>query len=134
MIDIENEIFQKLATRLRSLYPKISIYGETVKSPASFPCVTIEEKDNYIYTRSQTSFGIENHAQLMYEINVYSNKKTGKKSECKEIFEIIDEEMAELGFTRIYKNPIPNLEDATIYRMVGRYRAIVSRDKTIYRR
>ena len=33
-----------------------------------------------------------------------------------------------------FKEPIPNLEDATIYRMVGRYTAVVSTDKEIYRR
>jgi len=32
------------------------------------------------------------------------------------------------------KEPIPNIEDATIYRMVGRYTAVVSTDKVIYRR
>lgn len=31
-------------------------------------------------------------------------------------------------------NPVPNEEDATVYRMVARYRAIVSKNKTIYRR
>ena len=77
--------------------------------------------------------GVENHAGLMYEVNVYSNK-TGKKSECKSIFKMIDEEFASMGFTRILKEPIPNIEDATIYRMVGRYTAVVSTDKVIYRR
>jgi tetrahydromethanopterin S-methyltransferase subunit B len=96
--------------------------------------VTIEEKDNYVYERSQTSDGIENHAGLMYEINVYSNKSSGKKSQCKEIFTLIDGEMASMGFTRTMLNPFPNEEDATIYRMIGRYKAVVSSDQKIYRR
>jgi hypothetical protein len=70
----------------------------------------------------------------MYEVNVYSNKKSGKKSECKKIISIIDEEMSALGFTRIMLQPIPNMDDATKYRMTARYRAVVSKDKVIYRR
>jgi hypothetical protein len=134
VINIESEVFNTLATVLRAEYNPISIYGEYVKAPSVFPCVTIEEKDNYVYERSQTSDGIENHAGLMYEINVYSNKKTGKKSQCKDIFSLIDGEMQDMGFTRTMLNPIPDMDDATIYRMVGRYKAVVSTNKTIYRR
>lgn len=134
MIDIESIIFKRLSIVLRAYYSEISVYGEYVKTPAVFPCVTIEEKDNYVLERTQSSGGIENHAGLVYEINVYSNKKTGKKSQCKEIFSIIDREMQDMGFTRTMLNPIPNIDDATIYRMVGRYKAVVSTSKTIYRR
>lgn len=134
MIDIENELFDRIATRLRSGFDPISVYGEFVKSPASFPVVMIEEKANSSYQRTQDSGNLENHALLMYEVNVYSNKKVGKKSECKAIFKVIDDEFASMGFTRILKEPIPNIEDATIYRMVGRYTAVVSTDKVIYRR
>lgn len=136
MIDIENELFTKLETRLRSEYypQEISVYGEYVRVPALFPSVIITESDNYVLERTQTGTEVENHAIVVYEINVYSNKEIGKKSECKKIFKIIDEEIGELGFTRIMLNPVPNFEDSTIYRMTGRYRAVVSLDKIIYRR
>lgn len=119
---------------MREKFPSITVYGEYVKSPASFPAVMIEEKANSVYQKTQDSGNIENHASVMYEVNVYSNKQAGKKSECKAIFKVIDDEFAAMGFTRILKEPIPNLEDATIYRMVGRYTGIISTDKTIYRR
>ena len=134
MIDVENEVFNRIAKVLREIFPSIVVYGEYVKSPASFPAVMIEEKANSVYQKTQDSGNIENHASVMYEVNVYSNKQSGKKSECKAIFKIIDDEFAAMGFTRILKEPIPNLEDATIYRMVGRYTGIISIDKTIYRR
>ncbi len=134
MIDIENEVFNRIATRLREEFNPISVYGEYIKSPAVFPAVIIEERGNNAHERTQDSGSVENHARLMYEVNVYSNKQSGKKSECKSIFKMIDEEFASMGFTRILKEPIPNIEDATIYRMVGRYTAVVSTDKVIYRR
>jgi phenylalanyl-tRNA synthetase alpha subunit len=134
MIDIENELFNQIATKLRNKFNSISVYGEYIKSPAVFPAVFIEERGNNVYERTQDSGNIENHARLMYEVNVYSNKQIGKKSECKKIFEVIDNEFASMGFTRILKEPIANLEDASIYRMVGRYTGVISTNKTIYRR
>jgi hypothetical protein len=134
VIDIENEVFTQIATKLREEFNGISVYGEYTKAPAKFPAVSIEEKANTVYQRTQDSGNIENHASLMYEVNVYSNKKTGKKSECKDIFSVIDDEFSAMGFTRILKDTIPNLEDATIYRMIGRYTAIVSKENEIIRR
>lgn len=133
MIDIENEVFNTLATVLRAEYNPISIYGETVDVPSVFPCVVIEERDNRVYERSQTGATTENHASVMYEINVYSNKRVGKKAEVKAIFNQIDTEMANMNFTRKLLNPIGNLADGTIYRMVGRYQAVVSTDHVLYR-
>ena len=133
MIDIENEVFTKIATELRSQFNGINVYGEDVRSPSSFPCVSIVEADNYTLRRTQDSGSNENHANLMYEVNVYSNKTSGKKTECKEIFAVIDDIMLGLGFTRSNKNPV-TMDEATIYRIVGRYVAIVSTNQTIYRR
>lgn len=134
MIDIENEVFSRIATRLRNEFNPISVYGEYVKSPASFPAVSIEEKANSVYQRTQDGANVENHALVMYEVNVYSNTQVGKKSECKAIFKVIDDEFKQMGFTRTLSESIPNLENATIYRMIGRYSAVVSVDKLIYRR
>lgn len=134
MINIETEIFNAISTKMRSLYPTLYMTGEYVKSPPSFPAVSLIEMDNTVYTDTQTSTEVENHASLMYELDVYSNKIKGKKSECKAIAALIDKEMAFYGFTRMMLQPIPNMDDATIYRIKGRYRAVVSQDKQIYRR
>lgn len=134
MIDVENEVFSLVSTKVREKYPKVYMTGEYVKSPPSFPCVSLIETDNQVYRNGRDSSNIENFAQVLYEVNVYSNKTSGKKTECKTITSLIDSEMEKLGFTRTLVNPIPNEEDATIYRMVVRYRAIVSKNKIIYRR
>ena len=72
--------------------------------------------------------GIENFADVMYQVDIYSNKNKGKKSECKAIAAVVDDEFARLGFTRTFLNPVPNMDDATIYRMTGRYRGVVGED------
>ena len=134
MVNVENEIFDIVAKAVRAVYPDIYISGEYVNSPPKFPAVSIIEMDNSAYTRTQTNDSVENHAVLMYEVNVYSNKQSGKKSECKSISALIDNEFAALGFSRSMLQPIPNMDDATIYRITGRYRAVVAKDKKIFRR
>lgn len=134
MIDIENQVFDRVAKRVRERFPNIFIVGEYVKSPSSFPAVSLMEMDNSIREATIDSGSNENHANVMYEVNVYSNKTTGKKSECKEIIALIDMEMTAMGFVRSTLTPVPNEYDSTIYRMVGRYKAAVSSNHKIYRR
>lgn len=134
MIDIEGSIFSIISERTREKYPNIFITGEYVKSPPTFPCVSIMETDNQVYRNTRSTDCIENHVQVFYEVNVYSNKVKRKKTECKEIIAFIDKQFEALGFTRTLLTTIPNEQDATIYRIVARYRAIVSKQNVIYRR
>ena len=134
MIDIESQVFDRVATRVREQFPDIFMAGEYVSSPASFPAVSFVEMDNANRESTVDSGSNENHANVMYEVNVYSNKAVGKKSECKQITALIDSEMVAMGFVRSTLTPVPNEYDSTIYRMVGRYKAAVSSDHTIYRR
>lgn len=134
MIDVETELFSEVSGKVRAKYPNLYMTGEYVKSPPDFPCVSMVEVDNATFRNTQTTEGRENHVAVMYEVNVYSNKTKGKKAECKKIIAFIDELLMERNFTRIMLEPVPNQDNATIYRMLGRYRAIVSRDKVVYRR
>ena len=134
MINVETEIINSISKAVRNVYPNALVVGEYVKTPARFPCISIVEMDNTVYDRTQTSGCLENHADISYEVNIYSNKTSGKKSECREIASLIDNEFATLGMSRTMLQPIPNIDDATIYRMLGRYRGVVSKDKIIYRR
>lgn len=134
MIDIESAVFNRVAARVCEVYPDIFMVGEYVNSPASFPAVSLVEMDNATRIETIDSGFNENHANVMYEANVYSNKTVGKKSECKAIIALIDEEMLAMGFSRSTLTPVPNEYDSTIYRMVGRYRAAVSSKHEIYRR
>lgn len=135
MIDIENIVFTKLAQALRAAYNGISVYGEFVEVPASFPCVTIVEADNAVYERTRDLSGVEHHAQVMYEINIYTNDSQGKKSKAKSISNMIDGMMTDMLFTRTFRGQTPNI-DRSIYRITMRYHAIVreavEKDGTLY--
>ena len=124
MIDVENLIFDRLADIVRTVSPSAAVYGEYVEAPAAFPCVTIVEADNRVLERTRDLDAIEHYAQIMYEVNVYTNDSSGKKSKAKSIANAIDNEMLAMHFTRSFRGQTPNI-DRTIYRITMRFSAIV---------
>ena len=131
MIDCENEVYTRIARVLRDKFPGINIAGEYVNAPSSFPHVSITQSDNSVVSEQMT--GSAEMAQVMFEINIYSNKADGRETECKSIAKVIDDVMFKMNFKRIALTPIPNMEDATIYRIVARYR-VMTDGKYFYRR
>ena len=131
MIDIEIDVWNAIkavlptGTSLETEYP----IGDN-----QYPMVTMAEGGNSTYERTVDSSLTENHASVMYEFNIYSNKVSGPRAECKSIRNEIDDKMQELGFTRNYGKFLPNLMDGTITRYVLRYSGVAGKDKTIYRR
>ena len=127
MTDIENLVFNTVATALRSAFSGIFVSGAYVAAPKTFPAATLAEVDNSIYTKSQDSSMTENHATLVYEANVYSNVAAVQKAQCKAMMAVIDSQMRGMGFTRMGSGPseMPNA-DASVYRMLARYRGVVS--------
>lgn len=134
MINIENDVFDKVARTLRDEFPGIYVANVYISSPEQFPCAFIEEKSNSAYALTEDSASSENHAEMMFEATVFSNSQSGNKRECRAIAEAIDTQMSNLGFRRSMMNPVPNLADPSIYRIVARYTAVVSAKHEIYRR
>lgn len=133
MIDIENQIYTPIAQELRRRFPGIAVSGEYTRTPTQMPFVSIVESDNYPTPEHLSTSDSEKYASLMFEVSVYSNKTGGKKSEAKKIIQVVDDMLYSLNFVRISLSPVPNLENATIYRLVARYR--VETDGTfLYRR
>lgn len=133
MIDIESKVYTPIAEQLREKYPGIDVAGEYINAPPKFPHASIVEQDNYTAATRLDSSESERYSVLMYEVNVYSNKTGGKKSECRSIMADIDRMMYARNFTRISMSPVPNMENASIYRLVARYRAETD-GATIFRR
>lgn len=132
MLDAESAIFTVVANDLRARFDGISVYGEEVESPASFPCVTLVQTDNATYKRTMTAENTENHVSAVFVANAYSNSLPLGKQQCKDIIAAIDEILRGLGFVRTLSEPIPNYE-RTIRRRVARWNGIVGADGYIYK-
>ena len=131
MIDAEFAIYNAVSTELKLIYPDVFTTGDVPFAPARFPAVSIVEISNGVVMRARTS-NIENAVSVAYEVNVYSNKVGYSKIEAKEILSVVDASFQNLGFTRVFCNPIQNLEDRNIYRIVARYEAVIDKDFWIY--
>ena len=122
MIDCEAKVFQACADAFRAAYPNGFIAGEYVAQPPKFPAVSVVEIDNNVDERALDNGNVENAVNVMYQVDVYSNKNTGKKAQAKAIIALIDNVLAQYCFVRAFCNPVQNFNDATIYRMTARYR------------
>lgn len=122
MIDPENEVYTLVAQSLRAEFPGIDVASEYTPSPAAFPHVSFYMADSYNDLRDQDGRTAESLAVMMFQVDVYSNKAPGKKTECKKISRFISDLLYTKNFLRSSMVPTPNLNDATIYRITSRYR------------
>lgn len=144
MIDIEPMVVTALHDALAAQYPACNLVSVYERSPAHFPTVNIHELDNVPWAYTQDTDSQENHAEITFEVNIYSNKIGTARSECRAIAGVVDECMLRLGFDRIIMTTLQNLDNqreyrsktdaAVIHRICARYRAVVGKNKTIYRR
>lgn len=130
MIDIEDQIITIVGAAVRAVNANTFVTSVFEQIPSKFPCVYITEADNYVYSRSIDSESNENHVNVMYEIQVFTNEAKARKAKCKELFAAADEAMLNLGFVRNTKNAI-EIKEATVCRIIGRYTAVVSKNNEI---
>ena len=128
MIDLECDVFNAVYSDVFSLVPTGCFKSMYVPNPTKFPFATLMEIDNYTDSRMRSSADIEDYAIITYEANVYAMDKPG----CRKVMDALDKALTRLGFTRLSMGTVPNLADAQLFRMTGKYRAEV-KGKTIYR-
>ncbi len=134
MLDFQNEIFSTVATDVRAAHEGTKVTGEYTRNPSSFPTVTLDEIDNVTVGALVDSSDEEKFAGVTYRIQVFSNKKGGKKAEARAIFATADAAMRRMGFRRITYTTTPEIYDSTIYSITATYEAIVSVYGVIYKR
>ena len=125
MIDIENYMFDKVATQLRTNHDGIKVYGEYVAEPVSFPCVNMWESANSVWAEGESDTSLDDYVNVTYTIQVFTNSQT-KKADAKALANEIDEIMTRYQFRRILLQQVPNI-DRTIYRIELRYSGLVKR-------
>lgn len=134
MIDIEDIVFDAVASAVYDEEPGAYVTSMYEHTPSAFPCVMLVEKSNTAHLETRTSSSNENFAVVMYELDVFSNDADNRKQQCKKLAALADHKMQQFGFTRTMLNPIENALDPSVYRIKGRYEAVVGQNETIYRR
>ena len=89
MIDIENEVLTLIYNAVHPEYPTAKFESVLNLSPSAFPCICVEELENTSRQTSADSGSNERHANVTYEINVFTNDVSGKKAAAKNIIKRI---------------------------------------------
>jgi len=125
MIDKENEVYTRVRERVLESYPNASVDGTYQPVPSGFPHISIYQSDAFTPREFLDSGTYAKLEAVLFEVQVYSNKTSTKKQECKKIMSIIDDVMQEMNMRRSSLVPVPNLNDASIYRLTARYEGVV---------
>ena len=130
IIDYSNEIFNAVATDLRSAYSGIKVVGEYVASPTTFPVVTIDEFSN-VPTHLDSSVQSK-YAEVRYRVQVFCNG-TGKRAKAREIYGTVTQTLSQMGLVGIAYTTTPAIYNSEVYCITGTFRGVIDRDGVIYR-
>ena len=131
MIDYSNEIFNAVATDLRSTYEGIKVVGEYVSSPTLFPTVTIDEISNV--PTNLDSAELPKYAEVQYRVQIFCNG-SGKRAKAREIYGSVAQRLSLLGLVGMTYTTTPAIYNSEIYCITGTFRGVIDRDGVIYRR
>ena len=132
MIYIFNDIFTLIKNALNAYGTEIKTSSTYTNTPSHYPFVSVEEINNMVDINASDSCHLENSALVQYEINVFA-KDPLKKSKAYEILQVVDNLLASYNFVRLSKNDFQDTNE-TVYRIIVRYEANVSKDHVIFRR
>ena len=130
MIDVSNEIFNAVATDLRSAYEGIKVVGEYVASPTTFPTVTIDEIQNI--PAHLDSATLPKYAEVVYRVQVFCNG-VGKRAKAREIYGTVAKQLSLLGLVCVTYSTTPAIYNSEVYCITGTFRGVVDREGVIYR-
>lgn len=130
MVDYSNEIFNAVATDLRSAYAGIKVVGEYVASPTVFPTVTIDETSN-VPTHLDSST-LPKYAEVQYRVQVFCNGN-GKRAKAREIYGTVAERLSLIGLVGVTYTTTPAIYNSEVYCITGTFRGVIDRDGVIYR-
>lgn len=145
MIDCENYIYTQLRNAVKAEYPDADFSSVYVNEPMSALHVSVEMRSNKEAWNTIDSSGLEQYADMMIEVNVYSTKPNTAKSEAKGVIQIISTIMKSMNFVRIFCSPVPNLDrgdrsaksnnnSGAVYRLLAQFEGTAGADNTFYRR
>lgn len=114
MVDCEAEVLTRVAEAVVSAFSNATVKSEYPRNIKQFPHVYLVMSDNPINTQrtSETEYALPTFTIQIYTMG------SGKRTEAKNIASVIDDTMYSMNFERASMTEVPNLEDATIYRLV----------------
>ena len=130
MIDYSNEIFNAVATDLRSAYEGVKVVGEYVATPTAFPAVTIDETRNI--PAHLDSAATPKFAEVQYRVQVFCNG-AGKRAKAREIYGTVAQRLSVLGLVGVTYTTTPAIYNSEVYCITGTFQGVIGLEGMIYR-
>lgn len=130
MIDYSNEVFNAVATDLRSTYEGIKVVGEYVDTPTHFHTVTIDEISNI--PAHLDSAELPKYAEVQYRVQIFCNG-IGKRAKAREIYGTVAKRLSLMGLVSVTYTTTPTIYNSEVYCITGTFRGVIDRNGVIYR-
>lgn len=125
MYQIITDIFDDVYNAVTGEYPGADLATHYVNQPANFPHIQLWEESNTTPRSGMNLSGDECFSNVVVHFEYFDNSTNGKNVEVvKKIATIIDPVMRMKGYRRTYYAPVPNFDDASVYREIARYSKI----------
>ena len=131
MTDYSHEIFDLIATAVREKHSPVQVIGESVRVPAKFPCVAIDEISNIPSHLDSSSK--ETYNAVTYRVQVFCAGE-GKRAMAREIFATVAELCMRYNLVRKTYTTTPDVYNSNIYQISATFEADIRHDGMIFRR
>lgn len=130
MIEFSTEIFNEVATDLRSEFPGIKVIGEYIAQSTVYPTVTFDEIQN-IPTHLDSAQE-EKYAEVVYRVQIFCNGN-GKRVQARKIYAAVAAKLLQLGLISVTYTTTPTIYNSEVYCITGTFRGVIDRNGVIYR-
>lgn len=125
MVDIQTEVFNAVYTAVIAEVPETDLADHYVNQPAAFPHIQLWDESNTTNYAGMNLSGVECFSNIVYHFEFFDNGPNGEgKVMVEKLLAIVDPVMRLMGFRRTYSAPVPNFDDASVFRKVARYSKI----------
>lgn len=125
MVDIEAKIFNEIYNAVTAEFPSADFATHYVNQPSAFPHVQVWDESNTVNREGMNLTGDECFSNIVFHFELFDNMLNGEgKDNVTKMLSLIDPVMRLNGFRRTYNAPVPNYDDASVYRRVVRYSKI----------
>lgn len=126
MTDNEEMIYNQLSSKIKEAYPSAQISNQKLPTnQAVFPAISIILINNEVIEEYSTFDQIETVSKETFEFEVANSHDIGI-NDVKAILYLIDEEMNELAYQRLYIGPVDDKE-ITDARRLARYEKLITK-------
>ena len=120
MIDVSNRVLTNIKVYISDICKNVQ--SNSSKSPPGFPALSVEQIDSP--DAAMDLENSENAVTSVIEIQAFSNKNI---TEAKKVINLACDGMRIMGYARTYgPKEVKNVSDTNIYRMVARFKRVVS--------